>query len=219
MISSVNRGSEGMVSRLQPRVEVPPDTSGRPRHVVALAASAGGLAALSRILSALPAGFPAPLLVVQHVDPNHRSWMADILGRRTGLRVAQARAGEPLAAGTVLIAPPDHHLLVGPDGVLALADTDRVQFSRPSADVLFASLAESWGAGAIAVVLSGRGLDGADGVRAVKRRGGTVIVQDEASAEYAGMPSAAILTGVADQVLPLDGIAAALIELTGGRPR
>ncbi|HEY4588893.1 MAG TPA: chemotaxis protein CheB, partial [Thermoanaerobaculia bacterium] len=97
------------------------------------------------------------------------------------------------------------------------ADTDRVQFSRPSADVLFASLAESWGAGAIAVVLSGRGLDGADGVRAIKRRGGTVIVQDEASAEFTGMPNAAILTGVADQILPLDRIAAALVELTGGR--
>jgi two-component system chemotaxis response regulator CheB len=186
---------------------------------VALAASSGGLGALSRILSALPAGFPAPLVVLQHVDPHHRSWLAEILDGRTGLRVAQARGGEPLAAGTAFIAPPDHHLLVGPDGVLSLADTDRVRFSRPSADVLFASLAESWGAGAIAVVLSGRGLDGADGVRAVKRRGGTVIVQEEASAEHSGMPSAAILTGAADLILPLDGIAAALLELTGGRPR
>jgi two-component system, chemotaxis family, protein-glutamate methylesterase/glutaminase len=214
----MSRGLEGRVPLPQSRGEISPSAAGRPRHVVALAASAGGLAALSRILSALPAGFPAPLLVVQHLDPRHRSWLAEILGPRTGLRVAQARAGEPLAAGTVLVAPPDHHLLVGADGVLALADTDRVRFSRPSADVLFASLAESWGPGAIAVVLSGRGLDGADGVRAVKRRGGTVIVQGDASAEYAGMPSAAILTGAADQILPLDRIAAALVELTGGRP-
>src|SRR5581483_8938357 len=140
-------------------------------------------------------------------------WLAEILGGRTGLRVAQALAGETLAAGTVLVAPSGHHLLVGPDGVLSLADTDRVRFSRPSADVLFASLAASWGEGAIAVVLSGRGLDGADGVRAIKSRGGTVIVQDGASAEYSGMPSAAILTGVADQILPLDGIAPALVEL------
>jgi two-component system, chemotaxis family, protein-glutamate methylesterase/glutaminase len=206
-----------MAPLLQLRDDISPNADGRPRHVVALAASAGGLAALSRILSALPAGFPAPILVLQHLDPRHRSLLAEILGPRTGLRVAQAQAGEPLAAGTALVAPPGHHLLVGLDGVLSLADTDRIRFSRPSADVLFASLAESWGPGAIAVVLSGRGLDGADGVRAVKRRGGTVIVQGDASAEDAGMPSAAILTGVADQILPLDRIAAALVELTGGR--
>jgi two-component system, chemotaxis family, protein-glutamate methylesterase/glutaminase len=203
-----------MAPRLHPLADTSPRATARPRHVVALAASAGGLAALSRIVSALPPGFPAPVLVLQHLDPRHRSWLAEILGERTGLRVAQALAGELLAAGTVLVAPPGHHLLVGPDGVLSLADTDRVRFSRPSADVLFASLAESWGEGAIAVVLSGRGLDGADGVRAIKRRGGTVIVQEEASAQYAGMPSAAILTGVADQILPLDGIAPALVELT-----
>ena len=217
MVAFMSRRLASRTPLIQPRDDVPPNATARPRHVVALAASAGGLAALSRILSALPAGFPAPILVLQHLDPRHPSWLAEILGKRTGLRVAQARAGEPLAAGTVLIAPPGHHLLVGADGVLALADTDRVQFSRPSADVLFASLAESWGPGAIAVVLSGRGLDGADGVRAIKRRGGTVIVQDEASAEHAGMPSAAILSGAADQILPLDSIAAALVELTGGR--
>ncbi|HEY0511041.1 MAG TPA: chemotaxis protein CheB [Thermoanaerobaculia bacterium] len=203
---------------LQPLVD-PGHAAGRPRHVVALAASSGGLAALSRILSTLPAGFPAPIVVVQHLDPHHRSWMAEILDRRTGLRVAEARAGETLTAGTAFVAPPGRHLLVGADGLLALADTDRVRFSRPSADVLFASLAESWGPGAIAVVLSGKGLDGADGVCAIKRRGGTVIVQDEVSAEFAGMPSAAILTGAADRILPLDGIAAALVQLTGGRSR
>jgi two-component system chemotaxis response regulator CheB len=204
-----------MSSSLQPRGNAPPHAI-EPPHVVALAASAGGLAALSKILSALPAGFAAPVLVVQHVDPNHRSWMAEILTRRTGLRVVEARDGERLAAGTVFIAPPGHHLLVGADGVLALADTARVQHVRPSADVLFASLAESWGGGAIAVVLSGTGRDGADGVCAIKRRGGTVIVQDEASAEFFGMPGAAIRTGTADRVLPLTSIAGALMELTTG---
>jgi len=188
----------------------------RPRHVVALAASAGGLAALSRVLSTLPAGFAAPILVVQHVDPNHRSWMVEILTRRTQLRVIQVCGRERLAAGTVFLAPPGHHLLVAADGELSLSDTARVHFVRPSADVLFTSLAESWDAGAIAVVLSGTGRDGADGVCAVKSRGGTVIVQDEASAEFFGMPDAAIRTGTADQILPLDAIAAALVELTAG---
>jgi two-component system chemotaxis response regulator CheB len=191
-------------------------TLARPRHVIALAASAGGLAAVSQILANLPADFPAPVLVVQHLDPHHRSWLAEILTRRTSLRVTQVRGGERLAAGTVFLAPPGHHLLVAADGELSLSDTDRVRFVRPSADVLFASLAESWDGGAIAVVLSGTGRDGADGVCAIKSRGGTVIVQDEASAEFFGMPDAAIRTGTANQVLPLDAIAAALVELTAG---
>jgi two-component system chemotaxis response regulator CheB len=184
---------------------------------VALAASAGGLAAVSQILSQLPAGFPAPILVLQHQDPRHRSWLTEILARRTELRVTQVRGGERLAAGTVFLAPPGHHLLVAVDGTLSLSDTARVRFVRPSADVLFASLAESWDGGAIAVVLSGTGKDGADGVCAIKSRGGTVIVQDEASAEFFGMPNAAIQTGMADQILPLGAIAAALVELTAGR--
>jgi two-component system chemotaxis response regulator CheB len=188
----------------------------RPRHVVALAASAGGLAAVSRILSGLPADFPAPVLIVQHQDPHHRSWLSEILSRITELRVTQARDGERLAVGTVFLAAPGHHLLVTADGTLSLSDTDRVRFVRPSADVLFASLAESWDGGAIAVVLTGTGKDGADGVRAIKSRGGTVIVQDEVSAEFFGMPSAAIQTGAADRILPLGAIAAALMELTAG---
>jgi two-component system chemotaxis response regulator CheB len=190
--------------------------SGRPRHVVAIAASAGGLSALSQILSELPAGFLAPIVVLQHLDPEHRSWMAEILARRTGLRVEQVRGGEHLAAGGVYVAPPGHHLLVAADGELSLSDTGRVQYVRPSADVLFASLAASWGSGAIAVVLTGTGSDGANGVRAVKSRGGTVLVQDEASAEFPGMPDAAIRTGTADRILPLNAIAACLTELTTG---
>jgi two-component system, chemotaxis family, protein-glutamate methylesterase/glutaminase len=183
---------------------------------VAFAASAGGLSALSQVLSVLPPDFAAPILVVQHLDPEHRSWMAEILARRSGLRVEQVRGGERLAAGGVYVAPPGHHLLVAADGELSLSDTARVKFSRPSADVLFASLAASWGSDAIAVVLTGTGSDGADGVCAIKSRGGTVIVQDEASAQFFGMPDAAIRTGTADRILPLDAIAACLVELTSG---
>jgi two-component system chemotaxis response regulator CheB len=192
------------------------DAVERPPRVVALAASSGGLAALSRVLSSLPISFPAPILVLQHLDPYHRSWMAEILARRTGLRVEEARDGARLAGGTVFIAPPGHHLLVGENGALSLTDTMKVQYVRPSADVLFASLAGSWGAGAIAVVLTGTGQDGAEGVRAIKQHGGTVIVQDEASAAFFGMPGAAIHTGMADRILPLGSIAAALEELTAG---
>jgi two-component system chemotaxis response regulator CheB len=188
----------------------------RPEHVVGLAASAGGLTALSHVLSCLPADFAAPLLVVQHLDPHHRSWLAEILGRRVALTVRQVRGGEQIAAGNVYVAPPDHHLLLGRTGVLDLSDLARVQHVRPSADLLFTSLAEAWGPGAVAVVLTGTGRDGAAGVLAIKERGGTVIAQDEASADFFGMPGAAFRTGVVDRVLPLEEIAAALVALTRG---
>ena len=181
-----------------------------------LAASAGGLAALSHVLSSLPADFAAPLLVVQHLDPHHRSWLAEILGRRSALAVTQVRGGERIAAGNVYVAPPDHHLVLDRSGVLGLSDFARVQHVRPSADLLFTSIAESWGRGAVAVVLSGTGRDGAAGVLAVRGHGGTVIAQDEASADFFGMPDAAFRTGVVDRVLPLDEIASALIVLTRG---
>lgn len=188
----------------------------RPKYAVALAASAGGVHALLCILSSLPRGFAAPVLIVQHLSPQHRSWLPEILGRRCDLPVWQVRGGERLAVGTVYVAPPDHHLLVGADGLLTLSDIARVQHVRPSADVLFASLAKAWGEGAVAVVLTGTGRDGADGVRAIKDHGGTVIAQDEASSDFFGMPDAAFQTGRVDRVLPLEGIAPLLIHLTGG---
>jgi two-component system, chemotaxis family, protein-glutamate methylesterase/glutaminase len=181
--------------------------------VVALASSAGGLNALSQILSVLPADFPAALVVVQHLDPRHRSLMADILSRRTPLTVKQAEEGDLLRAGTVAIAPPDQHLLVNPDGTLSLSHSQMVHFVRPSADLLFESVAASFKDRAIAVVLTGSGSDGAMGVRAIKKMGGTVIAQDAATSEFTGMPSAAIQTGSVDFVLQLDEIAAALVTL------
>jgi two-component system chemotaxis response regulator CheB len=193
-----------------------PDPARRPGHAVAFAASAGGLSALTHVLSSLPEDFAAPILVVQHLDPHHRSWMAEILRRRVALPVEQARGGERLDAGRVYLAPPDRQLVVGEDGCLSLSDVARVQHVRPSADLLFASLAGAWGKGAIAVVLSGTGRDGADGVRVIKEHGGIVIAQDAASAEFFGMPDAAQRTGAVDRVLPLDEIAPALVKLIQG---
>ncbi len=187
-------------------------------EVIALAASAGGLNALSHVLAALPADFPAPLVVVQHLDPRHRSLMAEVLGRRTGLRVKEAREGDRLAPGTALIAPPNRHLLVNADGTVSLTQTELVHFVRPSADLLFESVAAAYGERAIAVVLSGSGQDGAMGVTAIKKTGGTVIVQEVSTSEFAGMPQAALATGVADFVLPLDEIAPALQTLTASAP-
>lgn len=205
---------EGKALSLKKRKPVSTDPSPRPKHVVALAASAGGLTALTEILSSLPPDFAAPVLVLQHLSPRYRSWLSEILGRRVALPVVQVQGGERLEAGRVYVAPPDHHLLVELGGLLGLSDVARVQFVRPSADLLFTSLAEVWKAGAIAVVLTGTGRDGAEGVRAIKEHGGTVIAQDEASADFFGMPDAAVRTGMVDRVLPLDRIAPVLIELT-----
>lgn len=180
-----------------------------------MAASAGGLGAITAVLSALPADFPLPILIVQHLDPRHRSLMAEILARRTPLTVRLATDGDVIKPGAVLFAPPDRHLLVNRDGTVTLSQAELVHFVRPSADLLFESAAGSYGRGVVAVVLTGTGSDGADGVRAVKDSGGTVIVQDEATAEFSGMPDAAVRTGRVDFVLPLDDIGPALLSLAG----
>jgi two-component system chemotaxis response regulator CheB len=181
--------------------------------VVAVASSAGGVVALGRLLPGLPPDFPAVVLVVQHLDPRHRSLMAEILSRRTALPVVQASEGQRLQGGTVYIAPPNRHLLVSADGCVSLSDSELVHFVRPSADLLFESVAARYRDRAIAVVLTGCGQDGAMGVQAIKKMGGTVIVQDEQSSEFHGMPQAAIRTGDADFVLPLGEIAGALVTL------
>ena len=190
-------------------------------EIVAIAASAGGLHALLEVLSALPASFGATLAVVQHLDRRHRSLMPEILGRRSALPVHHAADGSKVETGHVYIAPPDHHLLINAGGTISLTHTELVNFVRPSADLLFASVAAAYGKRAIAVVLTGTGRDGSMGVTAIKKQGGTVIVQDEASSEFFGMPSAAIRTGTVDFVLSLDEIAATLQALLvsgkGGR--
>ncbi|MEU6251916.1 chemotaxis protein CheB [Streptomyces sp. NPDC047043] len=179
-------------------------------EVVAVASSAGGINGLVTLLGGLDAELPVPILVVQHLDPRHRTVIAEVLGRRTTLAVQLAEDHEQARSGTVYIAPPDRHLLVGPGGTLTLTDSELVHFVRPSADLLFESVAGAYGPRAIACVLTGTGRDGAMGVDAVKSRGGTVIVQDPATAEFRGMPDAAVGTGTVDFVLPLEEIAAVI---------
>ena len=182
-------------------------------EVVAIASSAGGIHGLATVLGALPAELPVPVLVVQHLDPRHRTVIAEVMNRRTELNVKLAEDHERTVPGTVYIAPPDRHLLVRPGGLLALTDSELVHFVRPSADLLFESVAGAYGAQAVACVLTGTGRDGAMGVDAVKSRGGTVIVQDPETAEFRGMPAAAVGTGTVDFVLPLEEIAAVISGL------
>jgi two-component system chemotaxis response regulator CheB len=182
--------------------------------VVAVATSAGGLHALSAVLSALPEQFPIAIVVVQHLEANRKSFLTDILDKRTGLHVKQAAEGDHLQPHTVYIAPPGHHLLVDGHGTLHLSDTERINFVKPAADRLFESVATSFKARAIAVILTGMGSDGAKGMQSVKHMGGITIAQDKATSEHFGMPGAAILTQAIDYILPLEAIAPKLIELS-----
>jgi two-component system chemotaxis response regulator CheB len=181
--------------------------------VVAVASSTGGLHALMALVSALPADFPAVVVLVQHLDPRHPSHMAEILARYTSLPVTQAAPGGRLRAGSIFPAPPGRHLLVGAGDLLELTDPARVHLGRPAADALFESIAREYGPRAIAVVLTGSGSDGSGGVRAIKGAGGTVIAQDRATSEHYSMPRAAIATGCVDDVLPLGEIAPRLVAL------
>lgn len=183
---------------------------GMPYDIVAIAASAGGITALGRVLGSLPGGFPVPVLVVQHLDPRHKTVIAEVLGRRAKMPVKLAGEGEKAEPGTIYVSPPNRHLLVGADGVLTLSNSELVHFVRPSADLLFESVAGSYGPRAIACVLTGTGSDGAMGASAVKSRGGTVIAEDPGTAEFKGMPEAVVASGAVDFILPLDEVAAVI---------
>jgi len=204
-------------------IQMAEDAKNNPPHftnagfdIVAIAASAGGLTAQIKVLSTLPAEFPAAIAIVQHISPEHPSFMAEILNRRTDITVKQAKEGDDLTPGTAYIAPPNRHLLVNDDGTLSLSQSKLVHFLRPSADLLFESVAATYKERAIAIVLTGTGSDGAMGVEAIKKMGGTVIVQDVKTAEFSGMPSAAIQTGNVDFILPLDEISRVLVSLVMG---
>jgi two-component system chemotaxis response regulator CheB len=195
-----------------------PPFPGAEFDVVVLAASAGGLRAISAVLMNLPASFPAALLVVQHMAPHHHSLLAAILGRRTALHVEDGVAGVMVRPGVLYVAAPNWHMELAPNRSLALTQTPLVHYVRPSADVLFKSAALCCGQRVLAVVLSGTGSDGNMGVNAIKQGGGTVLVQDPATAEFAGMPQAAVDTGCFDLILPLAEIATALCRLVIATP-
>ena len=181
-----------------------------------MAASLGGLRAYAQILSALPPGFPVPILLVQHRS-TPPSFLPRYLSRSSRLPVVDAREGDRLSPGCVYAAPPGRHLLVLPDRTVSLSDSEPVWFTRPSADRLFESAASVFRNRLIAVILSGRGQDGANGVRAVRAAGGMVIAQSEMTCVAPGMPGHAIDTGCVDMILPLDQIASMLQVLVSPR--
>ncbi|XWK87128.1 MAG: chemotaxis protein CheB [Phormidium sp.] len=181
--------------------------------IIAIGASRDGIKAISNILSKLTVGFPLPIVIVEHLSPDYKSYLAEIFARRTKLIVKQAEDGEQLKPGVVYIAPPKYHLLVNKDRGLTFSESAKEHFVRPAVNVLFVSVAEIYQERAIAIILTGGDSDGATGVETIKKMGGTVIVQDEATSTAFGMPSAAIATGCVDFIWPIDKIAEAIVNL------
>jgi two-component system chemotaxis response regulator CheB len=184
---------------------------------VALAGSTGGPAALQRILGDLPARFPAPVLVVQHIARGFVGGLADWLNTGGSMRVKVAQSGDPLTPRTVFLAPDDRHLVVGPDRRLLVDAAPPVNGFRPSATRLFESVARAYGREAAAVILTGMGDDGVAGLQLVKANGGYVIAQDQETSVVYGMPREAVAAGVVDAVLPVDEIGTRLAELVAER--
>ncbi len=182
--------------------------------VIAVGTSAGGLNALIELLRPIVAEFP-PVVVVQHLDPSHKSHLAELLARKTGKYVKEAEHGEPILGARVYVGPPDEHLLVGP-GKIQLAQSQLVHLSRPSIDLLFESVAGMYGSRAIGVVLSGSNRDGSTGIKAIREAGGTTVAQEPATADFRIMPQAAIETGCVDFVVPVDELGKLLNRLCNG---
>lgn len=190
---------------------------GGPVHAVAVAASTGGPAALYRFLEHLPRDADVPVLVVQHIADGFSQGLVTWLSSGTPLPVKLAEQGERLAGGVVYVAPCRHHLEVGPGRTVSLSATPPVGGFRPSATVLFRSVAAAYASTAAGVILTGMGQDGCEGLAALRSAGGRVLAQDEASSVVFGMPGAAISAGLAHVVAPVEGLAHSLSKLVTRR--
>ncbi|MDQ8030979.1 MAG: chemotaxis response regulator protein-glutamate methylesterase [Bordetella sp.] len=183
-----------------------------PQRMVVIGASAGGPPSLARLLSALPATYPAAVVLVQHVDAIFAAGMASWLNDQVALPVRLAANGDVPTAGEVLLAGTDDHLVMHEDGRLAYTREPRESLYRPSIDVFFHSVARHWRGAVVGVLLTGMGQDGARGLKALRDRGCLTIAQDQATSAVYGMPKAAAALGAAQEIRPLDAIAPRLIQ-------
>lgn len=196
---------------------VVPDIPKSTLRVVAIAASTGGPPALACLLGALPANFPASILLVQHIVPSFMEGFVAWLDGVVELKVKLAEQHERMELGTVYVAPPDQHLGLSTPTRLELCDEPEIDGFRPAATYMFRSVADSLGNHLAAVIMTGMGSDGVEGLRRVHQRGGYTIAQDEESCVVFGMPHAAITAGVIESTLPLEAIAAELQKIAGIR--
>ena len=187
--------------------------SGREIDAVVIGGSAGGLDAMLRILSALPAGYRLPLVVLLHLPDKGDSKLSEVLGARLAIAVEEAVDKARIAPATVYVAPAGYHLLVEQDHSLALSCEAPVHYSRPSIDVLMESAADAWGERLMGILLTGANDDGAEGLARIGEQGGLTVVQDPDEAAIPTMPRAAIRRRAPDLVLRLDRIRALLLEL------
>ena len=183
-------------------------------RVVVIGASAGGLEALKVMLPALPTSFPLPIAIVQHRDARSDGFLAEYLNRMSRVAVSEPEDKEPICAGHVYLAPGGYHLLIESDHCFSLSVDARVNYSCPSIDVLFESAADVFAESLIGIVLTGANTDGAQGLRAIKARGGLAIVQDPQTAQAPTMPRAALEATAVDYIVDLDRIAPLLIKIS-----
>ena len=182
-------------------------------EAVVVGASAGGLGALTDILGSLPASYPLPIIVVQHRSNEQPTLLEEVLANKCQINIRQAEEKESILSGTVYFAPPDYHLLIEEDRTFSLSFDPPVNFSRPAIDVLFETAAVVYGRSLVAAILTGASSDGAEGIRAIRKAGGTTIAQSPHSAPYPTMPRAAIDTGCVDHIFELHEITNALLAL------
>ncbi|HEX7697953.1 MAG TPA: chemotaxis response regulator protein-glutamate methylesterase [Candidatus Acidoferrum sp.] len=190
-----------------------------PRRVIAVGISTGGPNALQFVLSQIPADFQSAIVIVQHMPEGFTEMFAKRLDECCALEVHEARSGDLLLAGRVLICPGNRHIMVRNmprGGMVVLSDGPPVNGHRPSADVLFHSVAQEFGLTAVGVLMTGMGDDGAEGLGAIKAAGGMTIAQSEDTCVVSGMPRAAILKGYASKIIPLDGLGSHLVSNYGG---
>lgn len=187
--------------------------SGLKYKCISIGVSAGGMEALSIIIPGLPAPFPIPVVVIQHISPHSDNYMTRYLDNISAIKVKEVDEKERIIPGVVYTAPPNYHVLLEEDETFSLSVEGRINFARPSIDVFFQSAADVYGPHLVGIVLTGANNDGSQGLKMIKKRGGLTIVQDPDTAEVDGMPRAAIATTKIDHILTLEQISPFLIQL------
>lgn len=182
-------------------------------RAIVIGASAGGLYAIRDLLIRLPSDFEIPIIIVQHLSPSSENYMVEFLNKSTSLKIKEIDEKEPIKPNMVYIAPPNYHVLIEEDETFSLSADEKVNYSRPSIDVLFYSASDIYMKSLIGVVLTGANDDGARGLFTIRKNGGLGIVQTPASAEAPQMPTAAILEANPEYILEISEIAQLLIEL------
>jgi two-component system chemotaxis response regulator CheB len=187
-------------------------------RAIVVGASAGGIEAFGRIIGKLPALFSLPIILVQHLHKDQDSTLARFYNDRTLLKVEEAEEKENILPGHIYVAPPDYHLLLERDETFSLSVDEKVNYSRPSIDVLFESAADVYGAELVGVLLTGANHDGARGLQRIRKHGGLTLVEDPATAKFPEMPRSALACTDVDYIFPLDELGEFLFTLAGGCP-